>query len=572
MAGNILSMTLQMRNHAVAVANNLKNQLVQTGNAAQGFGTKLGKAVKASHTSLGGLMGSLINLKALIIAAFVYKGIQAFARWLGRLSEEANKGKEALIRLQQGLASFGNYTKSAETTLVNLSNKLQQQIGIADDVSQSLMGLLGTYNMTGAQIERLTPLIIDFAKAKGIELKTAFDLVGKANMGYTGTLSRYGIIIDSTLSKEEKMVELEKLMGQYRGTAAALAGTYAGKVSILSANYADLKERAGETLQVSAAQSGVLEMLNGIVKDSIQWWDKWGVVVADKLTGGLKGVLGLVQKITDAVMSSPVVWVFAELASIIKVVYYAGKSLFTLIKAGLAQASNLVTLVIAKFGQLKAAIFGSDEDKKNAKLVAEEVANNYWAEVERINSEMNEEQNDNAAKLAENAKWAGKLWTSEGFAEWKTAMDARRQVLQQQADAEKAANERAVVNGEKKNEVLSRTIQLTKTMAQQFAMATRLEQEQTKYMMKKLRNMDPSDVGNLSEQEKKLINNQGVLKEAYEGVFSEYAEKQLGIKGENKELKAKLTISLTDEAAKLLKVSGESDKEYRNVQYELKAG
>jgi uncharacterized protein YukE len=571
MADNILTMTLQMRNHAKTTVDNLKTSLHDAGNAAQTFGTKFGKAIKASHTSAGGLLATLVSLKTIIIAAFVYKSVQNFTGWLSKLSKAADEDTEALVRLRQGLASFGNYSAQTEDTLVSLASKLQAQTGVADDVSKSMMGLLGTYNMTGEQIQRLTPLVIDFAKAKGIELKTAFDLVGKANMGYTGTLSRYGIILDENLSKEEKMIALEELMSKYKGTAAELTKTYGGQVEVLSANYGDLREEMGRSLQAGVQQSGILELLSQTVANATEWWKKWGVVVADVVAKGLRGTADMLKTIGKIVISSPVLWVFTELSFIIKTVYYVTKAYFTILKAGLQHASNLMTLVIAKFKQLIATIFGSKEEKEQAKLVAEEVARGFWDEVNRINKEMNEKQGENYAKIAENAKWAAKLWTTDGFKEWKQNMEEKQKLLQESADKQRALAQQNVVNGEQQNEVIQRTIQLTRTMAQQFATASRLEQEQTKYLLEKLRNIKPEDIGNLSEQEKKLINKQGVLKQAYEGVFSEYAEKELGIKAEDKELKAKLTIELTEEAAKLLRAKGEADKEYRNVQFETKA-
>ncbi len=82
MAENVMAMTLRMRNHATTVARNLRKEVKRTGRESTKMGTKFGKAVKATRTSLAGLGGSLVSVRTLIIATFAYRAIQKFTGFL----------------------------------------------------------------------------------------------------------------------------------------------------------------------------------------------------------------------------------------------------------------------------------------------------------------------------------------------------------------------------------------------------------------------------------------------------------------------------------------------------------
>jgi hypothetical protein len=120
------------------------------------------------------------------------------------------------------------------------------------------------------------------------------------------------------------------------------------------------------------------------------------------------------------------------------------------------------------------------------------------------------------------------IWKDDGVTRWKKNMDDRRKVLQDVADAEKFIVDIQKKNRHEYNDALEKTIKLTQSMAQQFATASKLEQEQTKFLIEKLNQLEPKDIGSLTESEKKLIGKQGILKKIFEGMFKGFAEKELG--------------------------------------------
>jgi hypothetical protein len=283
-----------MRNHSTTVARNLDKQVKKTGDSATRMGTKFGKSVKASRTSVQGLIGSMTSLKAIIVAAFAFRITQKALRFTSSLIKLNNEQEESTTRLAQALAGQGNFTKELTQDLLDQAAAMQNLVNVDNELIESMMALLATYGMTSAEIKEVIGLTIDFSKAKGIELKAAVDLVGKAFVGYTGTLSRYGIMIDKNKSKEEKYAEFLLRLNGYSGTAAALAERYAGKVGILSKKYSDMKKFIGAFLAQGIGQSKLFDMLNNKVSKMSAFLIEYKDQLADatengvnKLTAGL---------------------------------------------------------------------------------------------------------------------------------------------------------------------------------------------------------------------------------------------------------------------------------------------
>jgi hypothetical protein len=570
MTENILAMTLRMRNHAVTQARLLGTELRNTGGAAKTFGSQFGQAMKGANVGMDGFLTKLISVKQLIALTFAYKMVEKFAGFLGSLTDAANESETAFMRLAQNLASFGNYTPQAVTGLNNYANTLSTQVGITNNVISSNMALLASFGMTDQKIRELTPLVIDFAKAKGMDLETAFNMIGKASVGSTTALSRYGIVLDDNMSKAEKFAAVQAYLGQYAGTAEALTETYAGKVSVLGANWDQAKESLGEIIQRTVMQSGLLQTMTSLVQGATAFFEKWGVVIADVAKNALVKLGNAFKWFGDIVTSDTSLFIFGELAEVLKRIYWGGHAAFVAIKTGLADMSDMLAVVIAKGQQFWSWIFGSKEEYEQAKKVSDEIVSKFWNDIDKRSQEAGAAIMDDMKNIANSWALSGKMFTAEGFAEYKAKLEERRRLLQQQADTEKNTALSTIQNRKAVNTELEKTFQLTKQMASQFATSSRVEQEQTKYLLQKLRNISPEGIAGLSEQEKKLINKQEVLKSAYQGVFNEYAEKQLGIKRdkENTVGETKLKVELTEEARRIFKITGEDKQNYRNVSFE----
>lgn len=574
---NVVSMTLRMRNTAVTTANNLRKQTDAISKSATRMGTKFGKAVKATRTSIGGLFGSLITLKGLIIATFAYRAIQKFGRFIGSLTGLYKIQEQATLRLAESLASYNNYSREALDMLQRRAEAMQRTTGYSNEEIETNMALLAAYGMTADKIEEVTTLTLDFAAAKNIQLKTAFDLVGKAFVGYTGTLSRYGIILDATLSAEEKYASFLRFMAQYRGTAATMAKHYTGQLKILKEEYADLKKQMGEIIALGIQESGMLKQLKDWVaalaanlkeaKPALIAIAKEGFAV---FSTGLKNIYDLVTNPTLHVWLTTVGKSLAVVtrlfSAFIRLVWYGVKqigmffqtlwlvlkkmtAIFILLKDGYTAYVNYLEGVDEKLGRLADKSVAAANKRREA-------ADKDWRAVK-----------DSIIDI-------GDAWKkySEGRSPWEKLIENARKLRSTFKDISDTQLD-MIRNRERANEQRKEAFKLTAQMAKQFALASQLEQAQTKYMMQRLAGMTAEDLSMLSEIERGLIRKQGVLSEQFKTLFGEYAERELGIEASFlRRTETNVEVDLTDRAAKFLEISQIDTVEARNRNIERVAG
>ena len=555
MAENVLAMTLRMRNTSVTTARNLGKEVRKTGAEAQKMGTKFGQAVKASRTSVAGLMGSMVSLKTIIIATFAYRAVQRFSAFVGSLTELFKKQETATRRLAESLAGYGNYTKEITEDLHNYAEVLQNVTGVANELIEEGMALLASFGLEGEEIKRVTGLVMDFARAKDIDLRTAFDLVGKASVGYTGTLARYGIILDQSLTQEQKYTAALKELAVYKGLAAGVTDTYAGKVNVLKEQYDDMKKSMGAVIAKGVQQAGLFKVLGDAVAQVYGWFDRWNPLLSDMAANSMENFLG---KLKNMVVLMKDDTVLGWLITVARLIQFIGKSvgwMTGVASKGLGQISILLTELMSTMiilDQIATTSMTWSEGMRELRDVLRET---------RIESaELGEQTLEDSMKMME---WMDKA-VDDITTAWKGASEDN--LYKTLADNLKGVNdalreqqgllEGVTRNRERSNVATEESFKLTQAMAKQYALASRLEQEQTKFLLGKISSMTEADIGGLSEMEKKLITKQSILKEQFSQLFGEYAEGVLGIEaGFLKETKTTVEIDFTEEAKELLKVS-----------------
>lgn len=574
MAENVLAMTLRMRNHAVTVARNTRGEVDKLTKSGSRLGTQFGKSVKATRTSVQGLMGSMVSLKTIIVATFAYRIIQRFGRFLGSLTDLFKEQEKASLKLAYALAAQGNYTREGVQELSKYASELQYVVAIDNEMIEAQMGLFAAYGMNVEQIKEALMPAINLHVARNIELKAAVDLVGKAFVGYTGTLSRYGIIIEAGLSKEEKYrAALEKLATS-TGVAAGVATKYTGQIDIMSAAYDDFKKQLGAVIARGLLQSGILARLTEGWKnlgDKMKEYEPYFAFYAEVLFLKLETAIKSLYKTMTS--KDALAWLIT-VSNIIQILYRMTAQFLDMVSTGLGQISDsLADIFIMLAGYIKiirSSVWEIREVYKNTMYDL----NLFHAEtIDRMEKRMDAYGKRTAIKQK---AWFGDfkamydIWgeTEEGGpmgGPWKSAM------MNKLAEERNRYMEDYIKNQKVSRGETEKIFQLTKNMAQQFAMASRLEQEQTKYMLSRLSTMTAEDVGSLTEMERALISKQSVLKASYEKLFGEYAEKRLGIEM-GYEIKTKLEIDLTDRAAESFKAREIETEKTTNRNVERLAG
>jgi len=221
----LLGVVLALR----ADVTDLKAKFSQAESSARAAGTKMSDAFK----------GVALGLGAIGTAFMIFKKGQALMQ--GAI-QAAQKQEFAQRKLQSALG----YTSTA---LLQQASALQASTTFGDEAIVEAQALVGAFIKEESQIKRLMPLILDFAAAKGIDLKSAADLVTKSIASGTNALARHGIKITESKDKGERLESVIKGLDKaFGGMAESIAQTPSGILEQQKNLLDDMAESVGMEL------------------------------------------------------------------------------------------------------------------------------------------------------------------------------------------------------------------------------------------------------------------------------------------------------------------------------------
>jgi hypothetical protein len=169
---------------------------------------------------------------------------------VGALTTAFAEQETALTKLQTALTAQGQGAPAVMKQYEDLANTFQKTTGFTDELIVEMEALLVQVgNVMPAQMEAALTAATNLSAGLGVDLRTATMLVGKAFEGETGTLKRYGIVIDDTKLKGEGVsAVLEAINAKFGGQAQAQMETFTGKQKALSIALGEVQERMGELI------------------------------------------------------------------------------------------------------------------------------------------------------------------------------------------------------------------------------------------------------------------------------------------------------------------------------------
>lgn len=188
------------------------------------------------------------------------------------LTTAASEQERAELGLDIALRNLGNTSIATRKALIDYASSVQKTTGIEDSLIIESEKLLTTFGLSEAQIIRATKASLNFSTAQGIDLRSAVILLGKAFIGQTETLGRYGIKIDESLGKHEKFSAIIEQLERRFGGFSDLLGT----------DFVGSQKRAA---------SAVGEL-----------WEELGFFItkSPQVKKGIEGVINTVDRLTDA--------------------------------------------------------------------------------------------------------------------------------------------------------------------------------------------------------------------------------------------------------------------------------
>lgn len=161
--------------------------------------------------------------------------------------------EEAVSKLAQALKLQGVQSKATTTELVAFATQMQRTKNVADEAVIAMQAQLVTYGLHGEQLKRATAATIDFAQATGRDLTSAANTLGQALAGRAMELKRYGIEINESMTRSEKLdVAVKGLEKSFGGFGDKLRGTTLGSMTQFQLSVDDLYESVGSFLSSPA--------------------------------------------------------------------------------------------------------------------------------------------------------------------------------------------------------------------------------------------------------------------------------------------------------------------------------
>uniref|UniRef100_A0A6M3L3X3 Tail tape measure protein n=1 Tax=viral metagenome TaxID=1070528 RepID=A0A6M3L3X3_9ZZZZ len=228
------------------------------------------------------IKGSIVGIGA------AYLGWRAVTGVIGSIIEKGRESEKVWTDVEAALKRHGHALDSNLPKIKKFADEMQTLTGISDEViGKSVQGFID-YGQSVDEAMKTAQVAIDLAAGAGMELSSATDLLSKAAVGYTSTLSRYGIIIDENIPKSEKFAAaVKQITDRFGGAAEARADTYAVRIGVLTQRFGDLQEKLFELFSPA-----LLAIVNSLV-DAVTAF--MGVVddLADFFDGAGDSILGM---------------------------------------------------------------------------------------------------------------------------------------------------------------------------------------------------------------------------------------------------------------------------------------
>jgi len=248
----------------IEVSGNAEDQLKKLTSATIDFQQKAVKSFsltqRAFETFTGVLSANLVT-GAFKAAA---DAITGFAKTLIIDGVAAAQVQEnAVVRLNQALATTGEYTKESSQAFLDWASALQPVVGVGDEVILNLAALAKGFGFNAEQTKRVTEAAIEFSQVAGISLEESLRRIGRSAGGSIEDLAKFVPELKG-LTKEQLAAgqAADIIIKKFGGSAAAATKTFSGQVQVAKNAFGDLTEEIGNAIIQNQAFNNVTQELN----------------------------------------------------------------------------------------------------------------------------------------------------------------------------------------------------------------------------------------------------------------------------------------------------------------------
>ncbi len=211
---------------------------------------------------------------------------------LGYSVKAFGESEQATNKLSQAIANQGLDVDKLMTRYGSLAEAIMKKSKFDDDEIKSAIASGQAMAGNIALTDELIRATVDFAAAKEMDLKTAFDLVGKSIGTETNALARYGVALDTSATKSQKMQTVtDALNGSFGGFADTMSQDVNSSVIKAGNALGELAESIGKVLApfVKDAANAFTDLITAVSQN--ETLVRVGTIIA-AVAAGVTGLIG----------------------------------------------------------------------------------------------------------------------------------------------------------------------------------------------------------------------------------------------------------------------------------------
>ena len=250
---------------------------------------------------LGKKFDALVPAAVAAAAAFaVWQGLKSVVAFLKDAGEEAANQELALTGLHTALVANKRASGDFERQVIAQAEAMQKLTGFTDDSVEAAAKILAPYeNITNDLFPRTLQATADLARALGIDLPSAAQMMGMASLGMTRGLKQIGLDIDQAEFKSIGFAGvLTQLESKIKGQADAYRTTSKGLSDYIKTMWGEVKEQFGAVVnQVLKPFQDATGRVLAYLADKLAEWTKgvdlktWAETAAKNLENFVKYVI-----------------------------------------------------------------------------------------------------------------------------------------------------------------------------------------------------------------------------------------------------------------------------------------
>lgn len=233
-------------------------------------------------TSINGVQQHLENLKAggkkagesmtsSFVAAELYvkaleKAVEFAGEALNKLAEgvKAAAEKEILVtRMNQSLATAGQYTKEVSASMQEFADKMEKTSLYGSDVIIKAEAMATTFTKTAEQTHKLTQAAVELSARTGMDLPAAVQRIGLSLEGYSTGLQKLVPATQKLTTEQLKAgAAIDLILKQMGGSSAVIMNTFQGRVTVMAHSWESVLESFGKMITNSPIINRAIEMIS----------------------------------------------------------------------------------------------------------------------------------------------------------------------------------------------------------------------------------------------------------------------------------------------------------------------